>query len=193
VHFDVYRDVVSQAKVQAGITAGIKTTLTENTLSLDFSAIMHENAGPDRAAVGLYALELHLNPIWFSLNVIAQQRRWFVQVDDENVDVAIVIEIAKGTSPAAVGCGNARASHFDELLKSLIAEIAKNHARRLVGILRELTFNFGVNVTCNYKKVGVPIVIEIDDTGAPANVPGLDADASPPGHIVEVALAIVAI
>ena len=101
--------------------------MAENALRLHFSAIMHENASPDRTAVGLHSLEFHLDPVWFSLNVVAQQRRWFVHVDDENVDVAVIVEIAEGTSATAMGSSDRRGQPAStSSSKVSIAKIAKN-------------------------------------------------------------------
>ena len=72
--------------------------------------------------------------------------------------------------------GNAGPGSVDEFFKGLIAEIAKNRARRLVGILAELSFHFRVNVTGNHEEIGVTVVVEIDDAGAPANIARLHAN-----------------
>src|SRR5208337_3675070 len=53
VHFQVYRSIGSEAEVQAGIVAGIKTALTHKALSLCFSSIMCENPGSDGTSIGL--------------------------------------------------------------------------------------------------------------------------------------------
>jgi len=71
MHFQVHHRVLPEAEVQAGIVAGIETALTHEALGLCFPSIMSENPGSDGASIGLYSLELHFNPILFSLDVIA--------------------------------------------------------------------------------------------------------------------------
>ena len=71
VHFHADRGMVSEAEMQAGIVAGIKTGLTQNALRLRFPAVMGKNPGTGRASIGLDPLKLHLNPILFSPKIVA--------------------------------------------------------------------------------------------------------------------------
>ena len=191
--FHVNGGIAAKTEVQAGIVAGIKTTLAQNALGLPFPAITNENPRSNCASIGLNALEFHLDPIGIPADVIAQQGGRFVQVYDENVNVTIVVEVAKRTSPAAMRRGNAGASSFDEFFKGLISEITKNGAGRLVRILAELSFDFRVNVTGNHEKIGMTIVIQIDYSGAPANKTGLNSNTSAAGDIIKIALTVIVI
>ena len=112
---------------------------------------MDQNAGADGAAVGLHAFEFHFEPICLAAEVVPQERRGLVQVDDEYVQVAIIIEVAKGTATAAVRGGYSRASGVDEFFKHTLAQISEYRARRFVWVLRKLVFDFGINMTSYYK------------------------------------------
>ena len=61
--------------------------------------------------------------------------------------------------------------------KTSIAEIAKDRARGLARILRQLALDVGVDVAGHHENIGRAVVVEIDHRGAPADVPRLDADA----------------
>lgn len=112
---------------------------------------MCKNPSPNRAPIGLYSLEFDLNPILFSVKIVAQKGRILIQVYDEHVDVAVIVKISERASAAAVRFSNTRASSFDQFLERVIAQIAKDRARRLVCILRETSFDFRVNVACDHK------------------------------------------
>ena len=74
---------------------------------------MDQHAGTDGAPVGLYAFQLHLEPVGFPRDVIPQQRRRLVKIDNQHIHVTIVVEISEGASTAAMGRRDARARRFD--------------------------------------------------------------------------------
>ena len=80
-----------------------------------------------------------------------------------------------------------------KLLEGPVAEIAKDGARRLVRILRELALHLGVDVAGHHEKSGMAVVVEVDDPGAPADVARLHAEPRRPRHVVEVPLAVVVV
>jgi hypothetical protein len=193
VDFHVNGGMGAQAEVEAGIVAGIEATLTHNALGLRFPAVMDENTGSNGASVGLNPLKLNLDPIGISAYIVAQQGRRFVQVYDQDIDVTVVIEVPKRTSPAAMGRGNAGAGRVDEFFKGLIAEVTKNGAWSLVRILAKLSFDFRVNVTGNHEEIRITIVIEIHHSGAPTDETGLYSNMSAPGNIIEIAFAVIVV
>ena len=75
MNFHVNGGIGAKSKVQTGIIAGIETTLTQHALRLCFPAITRENARSNGAAVGLDALEFHLDPVGIPTDVIAQQEK----------------------------------------------------------------------------------------------------------------------
>jgi hypothetical protein len=116
-----------------------------------------------------------------------------VQVYDQDIDVTVVIEVPKRTSPAAMGRGNTGPGRVDEFFKGLIAEITKNGAWSLVRILAKLSFDFRVNVTGNHEEIRMTIVIEVHHSGAPTDETGLYSNMGAPGNIVEIAFAVIVV
>ena len=163
--------------MKAGIVARIKAGLTQDDLSLPLPAIMGKNPSPDRASIGFNSLEFDLNPVLFSLKIIAQKGRILIQIYDEHVDVAVIIKVPERAPAATVRLGNSRPSRFDQLLESVIPQIAKNRARRLVCVLREGSFNFRVDVACDHKQIRVAVIVEINNSSAPADITRFHANA----------------
>src|SRR5712672_1497293 len=62
----------------------------------------------DGAAVGFCAYALDFEPVVFRTGIVAQERRRLVHVDDGDVDVSVVVEIAKGSASTAVGLHEGR-------------------------------------------------------------------------------------
>ncbi len=52
-----------------------------------------------------------------------------------NVEVAVVIEVAKGAAPARVRCANP-GSGVGEFFEPAVAQLAEDHSRRLEGLIR---------------------------------------------------------
>jgi hypothetical protein len=102
-----------QAKMQAGIIAGIETTLAQNALRLRPSAIMNQNPSTNSASIGFHPFESHLQPIRVSMNVVAQKRRRLVHIYNENIDITIVIKVAESAAAAAVYRGYPRTGDLD--------------------------------------------------------------------------------
>ena len=68
-------------------------------------------------------------------NVVAQQRWRFVQVDDENIYVAIVVEIAECAAAAAVLRDDPRPGFGRNLLETPVPEAAEDDTRSSVGLV----------------------------------------------------------
>src|SRR5215469_9458650 len=135
----------AQAKMQPGIVAREKTRLTEHALGLFLSAVMHQDARPCRAAIGFGALELNLNPVRLSGEVVSQKRRRFVEVDDDDVHVTVIIEISEGATAAAMQGCDAGAGFRDQLFEYALSQVSENRTRSLVRVLGELLLNLRVN------------------------------------------------
>src|SRR5581483_2881310 len=156
--------------MQSRIIGGIKAGLAQNRLSLCFAAVVDQNPRADSASIRLHTFELHLEPILFSTQIVPQQRRSFIQIHNQNVDVAIIVEIPESASAAAMGRRYAMSRSVDEFLELAVPQVSKHSARRLVGILRQLAFNFGINVAGYHEQVGVAVIVQITNSGSPADV-----------------------
>src|SRR5690348_7516306 len=90
-------------------------------------------------------------------------------------------------------CRDTRTSFGDQLFKHALTQISKNCARRFVGVFGYLFFDLWIDVAGGHEQVGIAVVIEVDDSGAPADVASFDAEARGCGGVLKVGLAIVAI
>src|SRR6267142_148374 len=167
----------SQAEMQPGIVAGEETGLTKYSLSLRLSAVMSYDSSSYRTAVGIHAFQLNFNPVGFSRKVVSQQRRWLIEIDDDDVQVAIIIEIAESASAAAMCCGYARPSFLDQLFKHAFAQVSKNGARRLIRVLRKLFLNSWIYVPRRHEQIRPAVIVQINDAGAPANEPRFNSQS----------------
>src|SRR3954468_17993956 len=99
--------------MQASIICRIETRLAHYRLRLFLPGIVDYNSSTDSAAVRFRSHQLYFQPVVIAANVISQQGRRLVEIDDKNVDIAVVVEISKGASTAAVCRGNSGTGLFD--------------------------------------------------------------------------------
>src|SRR5438105_1916113 len=104
-------------------------------------------------------------------NIVAQQRRRFVHVHDENIEIAIVIEIAERHAATGMSLGN-RGTRLQQFLKFTAPQIAKEDSRRLVGKLRILTLHLRKGASGDPEQVWQTIVVQICNTISPTDIPG---------------------
>src|SRR5450432_449264 len=183
----------SESEVQAPVVGRIETGLCDYFLSLQPSTVSHGYSRADGASIAFGAHQLDLDPMVGPGHIVAKQGWRLVHVHDEDIDVAVIVEIAEGTAPAGVCRRNAGAAFVDQFLESPAAEIAENQARRLERISGDAALHFGVDASGDHEQVGKSIVVEIDDARSPPNVPGLDAEPRADSHVVEVTLPVVQI
>src|ERR1035438_3216147 len=122
----------AQPEMQPAIVDGKIGGLGEDRLHLPALPIRGHHLGANRTTVGGNANQQDLQPVIRPGDVIAQQRRRLVEIDNQNVDVAIVIEIAESHSPAAMRLGDAGPRQTAQFFEFAVSQIAKNHAGRLV-------------------------------------------------------------
>src|SRR5689334_12273763 len=119
--------------MQARIVAGKEACLTLYRLRLGFASVAGQHSCADGTAVGFYALQFYLDPFGVPAKVVAQERRRLIEINDEHIEIAVIVEIPKRAPSAAVCCCNSRARFLDEFLEHSVAEISKDGARCLVG------------------------------------------------------------
>ena len=121
----------------------MKARLAKNDLCLAPSAVFRHDRCPDRAPVGLGPYQLDLQPVRLPGNVVPEQRGRFVEVDDEDVDIAVVVEIAEGAAPAALAVVNCSPGLAKQLLEPSVPEVAEQDARRCRRVALEFTSELG--------------------------------------------------
>ena len=116
-YFEIRCDRRPQTEVQPGIVTREKAGLTQQGLSLCLPSVARQNSSPDRAAIGFYALELDFDPVCLASEVVSQQRWRFIEIDDDHVDVAIIIEVSESATAAAMQGGNTGTRFCNQLFK----------------------------------------------------------------------------
>src|SRR5258708_34717560 len=98
--------------MEAGIITRIEAGLAEYRLSLHPISIVNKHTSANGDSIGFDTFQFHLEPVSFPTAIVAQQRRRLIQVHDENVHIAIVIEVSKSTATTAMPGDNSEASRF---------------------------------------------------------------------------------
>jgi hypothetical protein len=125
----------AEAEVQPGIAGGKITGLTQNFLGLHFAAVVSQDTRPNGAAVALNSLKTDLDPMVAGRSVVAQQRRRFIDVHDQDIHIAIVVEVAEGNAAAAVAGDDTGTSFRTQLSEGALASIAKQDAGSAESVL----------------------------------------------------------
>ena len=76
--------------------------LAEELLHHGTAFNLQRNAGAYGASVGSAADKFDLEPVAAAAEIVPQQRRWLVEVDDKGVEIAVVVEVSDGKTAAAV-------------------------------------------------------------------------------------------
>jgi hypothetical protein len=112
-----------------------------------------------------------------------------VLIHDDDVEVAVVVEVAEGTAARDVASADGRASFVEYASKCAVAAIAEEDSRAFVGKFRINSFDLGVDVASDPKDVRAAVVVEVDDAGSPTDVVALNSDARGLGPILKLAIA----
>src|SRR5208282_6232012 len=99
--------------------------LADERLSLEFISVMRDHSSSNRAAIRFHSLKLDLEPVLFALKIVADKRRPLIHVHDKNVQVAVVIEVAKCATAAAMSRRNTFSTLRIQFLKSAVAQVPK--------------------------------------------------------------------
>src|SRR3954469_18585779 len=129
------------------------------------------HAGADCASVRLRANTFHLQPVVFRRAVISQQRRRFVHIDDDYVDVAIIIEVPESRTAAGARLRDDGASLGGDVGKASVPQISVENLPLLKREVELPAIDFGENVAVRHKYVRPPIVIEVEEANSPSQIP----------------------
>ncbi len=106
-------------------------------------------------------------------NVISEQRGRFVQIDDDNINIAIIVKVSKCATATAMARSKRGATLINELLELAIAKVVKKETRRLELILGKQFLYLWIYHACDDKNIRPTIIIEILEPGSPVYVSGL--------------------
>src|SRR5450432_2956601 len=136
-NLDISDCLFAKTEMQSWIIAREITGLAHERLHLHSISVTHQDACANRAAVGLGADELNLEPVVFLGTIVAQQRRRFIDIHDDHVHIPVVVEISKSATTAGVRRRHSRASLLYQSFKSAVPQIPKDDPRPFIGQLWE--------------------------------------------------------
>src|ERR1700690_524148 len=111
--------------MQPRIVRRVKARLAGERLRLNLFSVMDQHARANCAAVGNGANKFDFQPVMRTSNIVAKERGRLVQVDDQDVEIAVVVKIAERASAAAVNIRERGPGLFAEFLERPVSQISK--------------------------------------------------------------------
>src|SRR5256885_7519819 len=128
------------------------------------------DAGTDSTAVGFCADGADFDPIVFVGGVAADELRRSVDTIDDEVEIAVVVEITEGTAARGSRSRNSSAGVERDVFEVAVAQIAiEKFALRVAGFGGEL-FDFRIDMAVADEDVGPTVVVKIEKAAAPAEI-----------------------
>src|SRR2546425_7120298 len=150
-------------------------------------------ARADGAAVGLHADQLDLEPIVLRREIAAEKLGIIVDGIDDDVEVAVIVEIAEGAAARGDGNGDAGAGLGGDVGETAVAEIfVEQLLLRVAGFGLEL-LDFGIDVAVANENVGPAIVVHVEKAAAPAEILRVRAESGGGSGVLEIGGAEVAV
>src|SRR5256885_328471 len=135
------------------------------------------DAGAYAAAIGFCADGADFDPIVFVGGVAADELWRSVDAIDDEVEIAVIVEVAEGTAARGGGSRNSSARGERDVFEVAVAQIAiEKFALWVTGFGGEL-FDFGIDVTVADEDVRPTIVVKIEKAAAPAEILRVLAEA----------------
>src|SRR5438477_5568491 len=95
--FRACRDLIAQTDHDSRIAARkIAGTARHEIVLVSSEVVGHSHPGTDRIPIGLSAYQLKSDPMFLVTDQILEQKRTVPEILHQNIDVAVVIEIAEG-------------------------------------------------------------------------------------------------
>src|SRR3989441_4273970 len=150
-------------------------------------------ARADGAAVGLHADQLDLEPIVLRREIAAEKLGIIVDGIDDDVEVAVIVEIAEGAAARGDGNGDAGAGLGGDVGETAVAEIfVEQLLLRVAGFGFEL-LDFGIDVAVANENVGPAVVVHVEKAAAPAEILRVSAESSGESGVLEIGATEIAI
>src|SRR6266849_3063979 len=179
--------------MQAEVILGHEAGAAHYFVYLRMFAGDYADARADGAAVGFCAYALDFEPVAFGAAIVAQKCGRLVHVDNGDVDVSIVVEIAEGGASAAVRLSHGGPACGADVDEAPLAKIFVQNLSFLEGDVEPARIDFGKHMAVGHEDVGPAIVVEIEETYSPSEILGVYAQAGLKDGVVEGAVAIVVV
>src|SRR6266850_8206597 len=110
---------------------------------------------------------------------IQSKKIWrLVDIIDNDIDIAVVIEVAEGTATTGLRSGCRLTQNFCDIFEFSVLQIAVNHLALFVGGLRLELVHLGIDVTVGQEEVQPAAVIQVDEATTPPQPPGVKPNSS---------------
>jgi len=126
-------------------------------------------------------------------HVVDEETGRGVHIADDGGEASVVPEIADGQAARRIYGGDARTGVGGNVGERAVSVVVIKDARFLEGAAEMLAVDFGVDVAVDEEEIGPAVVVEVEEHRAPAEIFGVEAEASGISNIVKSAVAIVAI
>src|SRR5438309_1314801 len=127
-------------------------------------------ARADAAAIGFRADGFDFDPVVGGAGIATKQLRKIVDGVDDDVEVAVIVEVAEGASARGDRRGNSVASVIGNIFEAPVAQIfVEQLALRITRSSLEL-LDLGINVTVANEDVGPAVIVHVKKTAAPAEI-----------------------
>jgi len=180
------------AEMHAQVVLGKITAAAADFVNLRmkrfFASEMRDAFEPrtDAAAIGFRADGLDFEPVVAGARIAAQELRKVVDGIDNDVEVAVVVEVAESAATRGDRSGNAGTCVVGDIIEASIAQIlVKQLALRIAGFGLEL-LDFGIDVAIADEDVGPAVVVEIKKAATPAEILRVLAEAPLEGGVLKI-------
>jgi len=154
--------------------------LVDHFLKLLLLPIAGQHTRTDRTAIAAGSDQLHLNPAGIASKVVGQQGGRLVEIDNQDVEIAVIIEIAKGTAAAGVQRLQIRVVREMALNNQVTVEVAVANSNTHAGLLDSIVVQPAAALHSLFAKRAVVIVHQEQAGAVPVVVVVPDADAGGP-------------
>src|SRR3989454_10319608 len=185
---------ITETEMRAQVTRGKIAASAFDFADLRFCSYADRKPAADAVPVAGPTYRPNPQPVVLVSTVVSQEGGCPVDIVHENIDVAVVVEIAEGCATRAIlACQSPthREAHFFETCSALIHV---NEGTLCVGSANVNPVHLGVHVPIRHEEIEPAIVIQIHKLGAPTQQePRRSSNPGGPGDVIEETLELVVI
>src|SRR5579863_9347103 len=162
--------VRSQAEVDAQVV--LRQIAAPAADLIDLNQVSGEGleAGIQRQTIAFGSRQFKFDPVVMVAALVAKDERLAINIFNDDVDAAVVEQIAEGRAAADLGDANGGASQFADVAKGSVVLVQEQEFGLAIAGADIERVHLRVDVAVHHKKIRPSIVIEIEKCGAPTNV-----------------------
>src|SRR6266550_7426972 len=162
-------------------------------INLAMFAGRHFDTSADGRSIRARPHALEHDPIVLVAALVAQQGGWPIQVVDDYVDIAIVVEVPNGAAASQILESNGWSGFRGNVLEMTVPKIAIQNPRLLVGDVEFLVHDLRVDVAIGNEEVLPPIVIKIEEAYPKTQIFPIYSEAGLDAGIVKRSLPVISV